>query len=137
MDETQKYNVTLNATCEIKYATIDYNLSINEYLPTDNPNGTVSYNQEIISIDDSLQVFEKNFSHDDIGAIDPLYIKYGIDGYEHNLGAIFYNKFTNNPTVTITENSSHTSGSTYIFKEIPGTGEIDLTLKIEKQIMKL
>lgn len=132
MDETQKYNVTLNATCEIKYATIDYNLSINEYLPTDNPNGTVSYNQEIISIDDSLQVFEKNFSHDDIGAIDPLYIKYGIDGYEHNLGAIFYNKFTNNPTVTITENSSHTSGSTYIFKEIPGTGEIDLTLKIEK-----
>lgn len=50
MDETQKYNVTLNATCEIKYATIDYNLSINEYLPTDNPNGTVSYNQEIISL---------------------------------------------------------------------------------------
>lgn len=133
MDETQKYNVTLNATCEIKYSIIDYNLAVNEYLPSDNPNGSVSYNSEIISIDDSLQVFEKNFTHDDIGAIDPLYIKYGIDGYEHNLGAIFYNGFTNNPTVTITENSSNTSGTTYTFKEIIGTGEVELTLKIEKR----
>lgn len=132
MDETDKYNVTLNASCEIKYSTIKYYLSVTENVPHKHVDGSVTYDEETISIDDSELIYrdEKNFTNDDIASIDPLYIKYGVDGYEHKLGTIFYNNFVNDPTVSFIPTDSTTGSSTYTFKD---TGTYSFVLKIEKQ----
>lgn len=136
LDESNKYNITLDITCEIQYSIIDYNISITEYPTYVDPNYELKYgNAEVRAIDDCVNVLDKNFSYSNISTINPLYILYGVDGYEHILSALIYN-ITNLNSVTTTILKGSQQNSQFVFKEITdasSTGYIELTLRIERK----
>lgn len=135
LDETTKYNITLDLACEIQYSNFDYNLSITEYPTYVDNSGLLQVDKYVVrDIDDSANVITKNFSYSDITKVDPLYILYGIDGYEHILDAVIYN-IKNLGAVTININKGSQVNNQFIFKEITDagpTGLVELTLVIKR-----
>lgn len=101
LDETSRYNVTLNINCEIKYQKLDFELTMTEF----EADGT----ENTYLLDSALQVINKNFTKDTMYNVSTLEIEYGADGYQHELGVLIYNiltpaslsiKFSHNTNIT-------------------------------------
>lgn len=154
LDETKYYNVTLTARCNIKYAELSYALTVTENeLDYDSDGnllrdsyGNPLYKEGTFDLDDSLLIVNRNFSDSTIKNFtsdkgQALLITYGVDGYTHQLGVRFNNKFLNGSKAdvvfTFDTGSGPTSNSYYEFKDIPTPNPtVEMTLLLSKQNYK-